>query len=133
MMIHNNDIKISQEYAQLVPELTKEEFEELKQSIKEADDLYVPIIVNQHGVILDGHHRYKACEELKIEPRTMVREFEDPLLEKKFVIEVNHNRRNLKDFQKAELGVKLKQILTEIAKQNSLANLKHSKVSSSSN
>jgi ParB-like nuclease domain len=72
-------IRINPEYASLVPELSPEEFESLKQSIKEANGLYVPIIVNQDGIIPDGHHRYKACQELGIEPKTIVSEFRDKL------------------------------------------------------
>jgi ParB-like chromosome segregation protein Spo0J len=122
MMIHNNEIKISQEYAQLVPELTRGEFEELKQSIKEADGLYIPIIVNQHRVILDGHHRYKACQELEnIEPRVMVRKFENPLEEKLFVIDCNLKRRHLNSFQRLELALKSKPILEKIAERNQKA------------
>ena len=66
-------IRISPEHASLVSELSPEEFQSLKQSIKEVNGLYVPIIVNQDGIILDGHHRYKACQELGIEPKTIVR------------------------------------------------------------
>ncbi|MGA9169475.1 MAG: DNA modification methylase, partial [Nitrososphaeraceae archaeon] len=84
--------------------------------IKE-DGLFVPIILNQHGIILDGHHRYRACHELGIEPRTMEREFEDSLLEKQFVIEVNLKRRQLNEFQIAELGYKLEEVEGEKAKK----------------
>ena len=81
-------LKTKQEYASMVPELSKEEYESLKQSIKE-NGLWVPIVVNNDGVILDGHHRYKACKELgiKIEPYKMVRkeDFADKLHEKMFV------------------------------------------------
>jgi len=55
---------VNPEYASLVPELSPEECESLKQSIKEANGLYVPIIANEDGIILDGHHRFKACQEL---------------------------------------------------------------------
>ena len=88
-------IKINEEYAKFVPEISQSDYESLKASIKE-DGLFVPIILNQHGIILDGHHRYRACHELGIEPRTMEREFEDSLLEKQFVIEVNLKRRRAK-------------------------------------
>jgi ParB/RepB/Spo0J family partition protein len=91
--------RINLEYASLVSELSPEEFESLKQSIK-ANGLYVPIIVNQDGIILDGHHRYKACQELGIEPKTIVRESEDKLEEQLFVIECNLNRRQLNNFRK---------------------------------
>ena len=59
----NLQVKINPEYASLVSELSPEEYESLKQSIKE-NGLHVPIIVNQNGIILDGHHRYKVCQEL---------------------------------------------------------------------
>src|SRR4030095_10110584 len=70
------------------------------------------------GIILDGHHRYKACQELGIEPKTIVREFNDKLEEQLFVIDCNLRRRQLNDFQKTELALKSKSILKEIAKKN---------------
>ena len=88
----NLQVKINPEYASLVSELSPEENESLKQSIKE-NGLHVPIVVNQNGIILDGHHRYKACQELGIEPKTLVREFKDKLEEQLFVIDCNLIRR----------------------------------------
>jgi ParB-like chromosome segregation protein Spo0J len=111
-------IRINPEHASLVPELSPEEFESLKQSIKRANGLYVPIIVNQDGIILDGHHRYKACQELGIEPKTTVREFSDKLEEQLFVIECNLIRRQLNNFQRTELALKSKPILEAIVKGN---------------
>jgi ParB-like chromosome segregation protein Spo0J len=112
-------IKTNQEYASLVPQLSKEEYESLKQSIKE-NGLWMPIVVNNEGVILDGHHRYKACQELGIkEPyETVTKEFEDKLHEKMFVIDCNLTRRQLNNFQRTELALKSKPILEEIVKQN---------------
>ena len=111
-------IRINPEYASLVPELSPEEFESLKQSIKKANGLYVPIIVNQDGIILDGHHRYKACQELGIEPKTIAKEFSDKLEEQLFVIECNLIRRQLNNFQRTELALKSKPILEAIVKGN---------------
>ena len=110
--------RINPEYASLVPELSPEEFESLKQSIKNANGLYVPIIVNQDGIILDGHHRYKACQELGIDPKTTVREFSDKLEEQLFVIDCNLIRRQLNNFQRTVLALKSKPILEAIAKGN---------------
>ena len=61
-------IRVNQEYANLVPEMSAEDYESFKHIIKE-HGLLVKIIVNQRGVILDGHHRFRACQELGIECR----------------------------------------------------------------
>jgi ParB-like nuclease domain len=111
-------ITVNQEYANLVPSLKPEEYESLKESIKQ-NGLWVPIIVNSQGVILDGHHRYKACQELGIkEPKTMIKDFSDKLQEQMFVIDSNLQRRQLNNFQRTELALKSKSILEQIAKQN---------------
>src|SRR5215211_6089649 len=114
----NPQVKINPEYASLVSELSVEEYKSLKQSIKKENGLYVPIIVNQNGIILDGHHRYKACQELGIEPKTLVREFKDKLDEQLFVIDCNLIRRQLNNFQRTELALKSKPILEAIVKRN---------------
>jgi hypothetical protein len=114
----NPQVKINPEYASLVSELSPEEYESLKQSIKKENGLYVPIIVNQNCIILNGHHRYKACQELGIEPKMLVREFKDKLDEQLFVIDCNLIRRQLNNFQRTELALKSKPILEAIVKRN---------------
>ena len=118
MNLQNNN-----EYQDLVPPYTEQDYQSLKQSIKERG-LLVPIIVNSQGIILDGHHRYRACQELGIECDYVVNDFENELLEKLFVIDSNLKRRHLNSFQRIELALKSKPILEEFAKRNSEANLK---------
>ena len=67
--------------------------------------------------MLDGHHRFRACTELGIEPDFEVRKFDDKLLEKKFVIEANLRRRHLNNFQLVELAVPLLEIEKALAKK----------------
>ena len=110
------EIKVNPEYEKILPKLSGEEFEALKASIWNDGQLY-PIIINQKGVILDGHNRYHVCVELKVAPKTFTMPFDDPLLEKKFVIEVNLKRRHLNLFQKAEMGMLLMDIEKLLAKQ----------------
>ena len=108
--------KINTEYESLVHPLSEEQYTSLKKSIKESG-LWMPIIINQDKVILDGHHRYKICKELEIEITYVERAFENDLFEKKFVIECNLKRRQLNDFQRSELGIPLQEINEKIAKQ----------------
>jgi predicted methyltransferase len=119
-------IKINPEYSKLVNSLSKLEYELLKESISNKG-LHLPIIINQDSVILDGHNRLKICQELGIKPIFEVKEFQDPLQEKEFVIEINLKRRHLNNFQIAELEYKMEEIYKEKAKQRSFNNLKNVK------
>lgn len=110
------ELRTNPEYEALLPVLSDEEYESLKYSLLTEGQHY-PIIINQYDIILDGHQRYKACQEIGIECDYIVKEFDDPLLEKKFVIEVNLKRRQLTDFQKFELDEVLIEIDEELAQQ----------------
>lgn len=109
-------LRINHEYEKLLPKMSDEEFAELKASIQ-AEGQHYPIVVNEDLEILDGHHRFRACVELGIEPDFEVRKFEDKLLERKFVIEANLRRRHLTKFQLVELGVPLLEIEKELARK----------------
>lgn len=108
-------LTINPVYQKLVHPVKEEEYKSIKQSIKESG-LWLPIIVNREGIILDGHTRFKICQELGIIPKHAERIFENEWLEKKFVIESNLRRRQLNDYQKSELGIPLEEINSQIAK-----------------
>ena len=109
-------LRLNLEYEKLLPRMSEEEFAELKASIQSEGQHY-PIIVNEDLEVLDGHHRFRACTELRIEPDFEVKKFEDKLHEKKFVIEANLRRRHLNNFQLVELAVPLLEIEKALAKQ----------------
>jgi len=109
-------LKEDSEYKALLPRLSSEEYEALKESIK-AEGQHLPIVINSDNVILDGYTRYDICKELQIVPKTMVKDFDNKLLEKKFVIISNLQRRHLTTNQKAALAYKLLPIEEELAKE----------------
>ena len=98
----------------------------MKNSIKQ-DGLHYPIVINSKEEILDGHDRYKICTELDIPIKYEIRAFNNSLEEKRFVIDINLKRRQLNDFQKAELAYKLEDIYKEQAKLRQLSKLKNVK------
>jgi len=114
--ISTMSLRINPEYDKMLPRMSEEEFAELKKSIASEGQHY-PIIVNENLEVLDGHHRYRACVDLGIEPDFEVKRFESKLLEKKFVIEANLRRRHLNNFQLVELAVPLLEIEKALAKQ----------------
>jgi DNA modification methylase len=117
-------IKINPEYSKLINPLSNAEYDVLKNSISNKG-LHLPIIINQDNVILDGHNRLKICQELGIEPKFEIKEFQDPLQEKEFIIEINLKRRHLNSFLIAELEYKMEEIYKERAKLRSFSNLKN--------
>ncbi|MCW4009491.1 MAG: ParB N-terminal domain-containing protein [Candidatus Bathyarchaeota archaeon] len=112
-------LRIKPEYEKMLPRMTPEEFAQLKKSIEEEGQHY-PIVANEDLEVLDGHHRFRACTELGLEPDFEVRKFEDKLLEKKFVIEANLRRRHLNNFQLVELAVPLLEIERALAKNRKI-------------
>lgn len=112
-------LHLNPEYEKLLPQMSEEEFVELKASIQSEGQHY-PVIANEDLEVLDGHHRFRACIELGIEPDFEIRHFEDKLHEKKFVIEANLRRRHLNNFQLVELAVPLLEIEKALAKQRQI-------------
>jgi hypothetical protein len=95
--------------ANYFPAIEGQEFEDLKESIRKNGQLN-PIILFE-GKILDGKNRFKACQELDIEPITQEYSGSDPL---DFVIAENINRRHLTESQRALLATEM---LPEFEKQ----------------
>ena len=121
----SQDLRVNHDYAGLLPDLSTQEYESLKRSIKE-NGQFSPIITNCHKVILDGHHRLRICRELGIEPIISVKNVASPDHEKLFIYECEQ-RRQLPRYQKIVLELHAQDTRDRIAKaqQNSLANLKH--------
>jgi ParB-like chromosome segregation protein Spo0J/DNA-directed RNA polymerase subunit RPC12/RpoP len=109
-------LRLNPQYEKMLPMMSQEEFEQLRESIRTEGQHY-PIIVSEDLEVLDGHHRFRACIELGIEPDFEVKHFENKLLEKKFVIEANLRRRHLNNFQLVELAVPLLEIEKALLKK----------------
>jgi DNA modification methylase len=114
-------IRFHTDYEKIVPKLKPEEYQELKSSIAE-NGLYHPIIINKDGFILDGHHRFKACNELgilKLQEKTKfeVKSFDSEYSERIFVIDTNLTRRQLEPYSRVELVLLKKEEHLKLGKQ----------------
>ncbi len=88
---------------QLLPPLTDEEFESLKADIA-ARGVMVPVELDERGVVLDGHHRLRACAELGItEYPTIIRPGLTEQEKRIHVRALNLCRRHLNREQKREV------------------------------
>lgn len=104
---------MDQQY-QLFAPLRSEEYDALKADIRKRG-VMVPIELDEHGAILDGHHRAKIAAELGITYPSVVRTFDSEQDKREWVLKVNLLRRHLgpvswaESFQQlaAERGVEL--------------------------
>jgi ParB/RepB/Spo0J family partition protein len=62
------DVSFNCPYAEILPELSEEEYQRLKSSIKE-NGVLSPVLVDDSYRVLDGHHRLLAAKELGISPQ----------------------------------------------------------------
>jgi ParB-like chromosome segregation protein Spo0J len=112
-------LKINEEYKQLLPGLTEEEYESLKQSISESG-IRVKLQVLEDGTILCGHNRYNIAKELKIPEKDIPYEVIDITGDdniRKYIIEDNLLRRQLNTAWKVQLSEKLDEIEQRLSKQ----------------
>ncbi len=79
---------------QLFRSLSPEQYQLLKADIKRRG-VQVPIEVDNQGNILDGHHRKKICDELRIECPEICREFASEKEKREHVLMLNMGRRQL--------------------------------------
>jgi ParB/RepB/Spo0J family partition protein len=83
----------------LLPELSADEFAALVEDIREHGQRH-PIIVDEAGVILDGRNRWRACQQLGIDPQ--VCEFKgDDAAKLALILSENLHRRHLSKGQRA--------------------------------
>lgn len=98
---------------QLMPDMTPAQFAELKDDIRQHGVL-IPIEFDQEENILDGHHRYRAFNELIEEGVDLplydkiVRRFSSEEEKVAYVVALNVKRRHLTPEQRQELVVRLR-------------------------
>jgi hypothetical protein len=98
--------------ADIFPPMTTEEFEALKADIKE-HGVREPIWTYEDQII-DGRHRYRACEEIDIYCPSEEYLGDDPIA---FVVSMNAHRRHLTPSQRAMIGAKAREHYDKLAKE----------------
>jgi len=95
--------RMTEQSYQILPKLTDDELQRLTASIRERG-VEVPILLDERGCILDGHHRAMIADSLGMDYPTQVRaglaEWEKRLL----AVTLNVDRRQMTDAQRVMLG-----------------------------
>lgn len=112
-------MEINETFKALIPPLSVEEFEQLKQNIilEGCRDS----IVTWNGVIIDGHNRFKICTENNISFNTIEKEFKTESDVIEWIILNQFGRRNLSNYQRSVLALRLEDLFREKAKEKQRA------------
>ena len=120
-MIAIDSIMVDQEFESLLPSLSDEEFSKLKESVSRYGFLDPIVVWLGHGVIVDGHNRYKLWLEMDREsgdiPEIVEMRFADRDAVKQWIFEHQISRRNLTAAQKVELALRCKAPIEAKAKE----------------
>ena len=108
-------LQIDKEFQGLIPPLTEDEFRQLEANI--IADGCRDALITWDGILIDGHNRYRVCQENNISFRTEVKEFPDRQEVIEWIIRNQFGRRNLTPFQRAELALRLKPVVEKKAKE----------------
>jgi hypothetical protein len=109
-------IKIDEEFKGLLFPLTEDERAELESSL--LSEGCRDALVTWNGLLLDGHNRYDICTANDLEFDTTEADLPDRDAAKAWIIRNQLARRNLSDFQRGELSLKLKSYIADKAKSN---------------
>jgi ParB-like chromosome segregation protein Spo0J len=107
-------LQINEKFKNLIPNLSKEEYKGLEESIKKEGCR--DKILTWNGYIIDGHNRYEICSKQGIEFKTTEKQFNSENEVKEWIIINQLSRRNLTDIDKFELAQKLEPLIKEKAK-----------------
>ena len=110
-------LTIDPEFQALIPPLSEEEFAALREDIILHGCCDPLKVWKGHNIILDGHHRFRICEELGISPPFIELEFPDRIEAKIWIIKNQRGRRNLNESQRAMLAVTLEALYSEQAEE----------------
>jgi hypothetical protein len=94
-------IKIDQEFKNLIPPLTAEEFSQLEANVLQ--DGCRDSLVIWNGTLIDGHNRYAICTKHGLTFQTREKEFETREDVIDWIINNQLGRRNITDLQKSYL------------------------------
>lgn len=121
------NIVIDNEFKNLIPPLTPDEFAGLKKSIM-LEGCRDPLVL-WGDILIDGHNRYDICTRKNIPFQTVQREFADRNAVIEWIILNQFGRRNLPAHERARLALRLKPVIAEKAKEKQYSGINQYKKS----
>ena len=111
-------IQIKEEFKNLIPALSAEEYAQLEANILE-EGIREPIIT-WNGFIIDGHNRYDIAQRFSLECKSTSKHFASEESVKEWMILNQFGRRNLSNYQRSVLALELEEVFSKKAKENQI-------------
>jgi DNA modification methylase len=109
-------MEIKEEFKNLIPALSVEEYAQLEANILE-EGIREPIIT-WNGFIIDGHNRFSIAQRFDLEYKTTSKYFSSEESVKEWMILNQFGRRNLSNYQRSVLALELEEVFSKKAKEN---------------
>jgi len=109
-------IQVKEEFKNLIPALSAEEYAQLEANILE-EGIREPIIT-WNGYIIDGHNRFSIAQRFDLEYKTTSKHFASEENVKEWMILNQFGRRNLSNYQRSVLALELEEVFSKKAKEN---------------
>jgi N6-adenosine-specific RNA methylase IME4 len=109
------ELKINPEFKNLIPPLAEDEFQELERLCVEHG--IRDSIVTWNGFIIDGHNRYEISQRYDLPFSVVEMDFESEEGVKEWMILNQFGRRNLSNYQRSVLALRLEDVFSARAKE----------------
>ena len=109
-------MEVKEEFKNLIPALSAEEYAQLEANILE-EGIREPIIT-WNGYIIDGHNRFSIAKRFDLEYKTTSKHFANEESVKEWMILNQFGRRNLSNYQRSVLALELEEVFSKKAKEN---------------
>ena len=121
--VEAHDLKIDEGYRTLIRSLSEQEFTQLEENILQ-NGILNPIIVTKDYTVIDGYNRYAIAKKHDLPIPIKIMDFRNRNEIEIWIIKNQIAQRNLSAYDRGVLALKLKPIISAIAKQNQKNNLK---------
>jgi ParB family chromosome partitioning protein len=111
-----NEIKIDPEFQSLIPAMSQDERQQLEANLI-ADGCREPLSLWEQTIV-DGHNRHEICTRLSVPFETVQMSFDSRNDAVIWIIRNQFGRRNLPDYERAKLALRLKPAIAEKAKES---------------
>ena len=116
-LVESKELHIDEGFKTLIRPLAEQEFNQLEESILQ-NGILNPIIVTKDYVVIDGHHRYSVAQKHNLQIPIKIMDFNSRNDIELWIIKNQFARRNLSKYERGLLALRLKPVISAMAKEN---------------